>query len=325
MPCPKTPDLMPRLIQLSVGILALFLSAIVVSAQTASKVVGRIIAAKVSGTVMVTDVRDPMHPHRLMERGEVTEGQIINTGDDARVLLVFSNGATLNLAAKSTLVVEEFLQGPFNQPVKVSELVAEPTTSVTKLNLVRGELMSNVKHLNRDKGSSFSVQTPVGAAGIRGTTFQILYRPAGTQASYALRMVEGKIALDFAGRARDVEINKDQQVVLEGVQLDAAGRVISLPGNIRPTDIPASLKASLSAAAESLTDAAAIINFQAMKPAESPQQAYPQQGPSAPANGSGPDSTTPAGATSSGIYQPLSPVPPALPAAPRTTPGDGQV
>jgi len=214
------------------------------------------------------------------------------------------------------------LQDPFNQPIKVSELVDEPTTSITKLNLVRGELMSNVKHLRRDKGSVFSVQTPVGAAGIRGTTFQVLFRPSGNFASYALRMVEGKIALDFGGRSRDVDVEKDQQVVLDAVQLDASGRVIALPANIKPTEISASLKASLSAAAQSLMDAAAVINFQAMKPAEAPQQAYPQSGSSS-SGGSGPDALTPTGA-SSGFF-PLSPVPPAVPPAPRTTPGDGKV
>ena len=268
---------MSSVIRHSLWIAAFLLSMVVASAQTTSKVVGRIVAAKVVGTVMVTDVRDPMHPHKLVERGEVTEGQIISTGDDARVLLVFSNGATLNLGARSALSIEEFLQDPFNQPVKVSELVDEPTTSITKLNLVRGELMSNVKHLHREKGSTFSVQTPVGAAGIRGTTFQIVYRPTGSVASYALRMVEGKIGLDFGGRARDVEVTKGQQLEIEGVQLDASGRVVALPSGIHPTDIPASLKASLESAAQSLNDAASVINFQAMKAVETPQQAYPQQ------------------------------------------------
>ena len=292
------------------------------SAQQASKVVGRIIAVKVVGTVTVTDVRDPMRPHKLVERGEVTSSQIINTGDDSRVLLVFSNGATVSLGAKSRLAVDEFLQDPFTQPVKVSELVAEPTTSSTKLNLIRGEMLSNVKHLRLEKGSSFSVQTPVGAAGIRGTTFQIVYRSTGSVASYALRMVEGKIAQDFGGRARDVEVVKDQQVVLDSIQIDPTGRVFALPANIKATDIPESLKASLGAAAQSLIEAASTTNFQAMKPVENPQQAYPQPGGSSSEGGATPDATTRDGKTS---YLPLSPVPPALPPAPRTTPGDGRI
>jgi len=292
------------------------------SAQTApaSKVVGRIIAVKVVGTVTVTDVRDPMRPRKLVENGEVTEGQIINTGDDSRVLLVFSNGATLNLAAKSTLSIDEFLQDPFAQPVKVSELVEEPTTSITKLNLIRGELMSNVKHLRREKGSVFSVQTPVGAAGIRGTTFQVLYRPLGNVASFALRMVEGKIALDFGGKSRGVDVQKDQQVVLDAIQLDAAGRIISLPANIVPSDIPASIKASLVSAQQQLLDAASAMNFPAMTQTSAPQQAYPQSGGTADGSNSGSKSSGSVNGTDSAS---LSPVPPAVPPATRTTPGDG--
>lgn len=292
------------------------------SAQQASRVVGRIIAVKVVGTVTVTDMRDPMRPHKLVERGEVTMSQIINTGDDSRVLLVFSNGATVNLGPRSRLSIQEFLQDPLAQPVKVSELVDEPTTSTTKLNLIRGEMISNVKHLRREKGSTFAVETPVGAAGIRGTTFQIVYRPTGNVANYALRMVEGKIAQDFNGRAREVEVVRDQQVALEGIQLDPTGRVLTLPTNIRVSDIPESLKASLATAAQTLLDAGASVNFPATKTSENPQQAFPQSGGSTNDGGASPDSTSRNGSTS---YSPLSPVPPALPPAPRTTPGDGRI
>jgi len=317
---------MSRILQPRLWIAALlFILPVMMSAQQATKVIGRIIAVKVVGSVTVTDVRDPMRPHKLVERGEVTENQIVNTGDDSKVLLVFSNGATVSLGPKSRLSIEEFLQDPFTQPVKVSELVDEPTTSSTKLNLIRGELISNVKHLRREKGSTFTVETPVGAAGIRGTTFQITYRTSGNAGSYALRMVEGKIALDFGGRARGVDVVKDQQVVLDGVQLDASGRVVSLPSSIKATDIPESIKASLSAAAQSLVDAASAVNFQAMKPAENPQQAYPQSSGSSSDGGASPDSTTRNGTTSSSYFTPLSPVPPAMPPAPRTTPGDGRI
>lgn len=291
---------------------------------TSTRVVGRIIAVKVIGNVMVTDVRNLMQPRRLVENGEVTEGQIINTGEDSRVLLVFSNGATVNLAAKSTLSIDEFLQDPFAQPVKVSELIDEPTNSSTKLNLIRGELMSNVKHLRREKGSVFSVQTPVGAAGIRGTTFQILYRSMENErvASFALRMVEGKIALDFGARSRAVDVEKDQQVVLDAIPLDAAGRILSLPANIKPTEIPASIKASLAFAQQQLMEAAASANFPAMTQSSAPQEAYPQSGGSA--DGSS-DSGSTTGTTTGPNTSSLSPVPPVVAPAIRTTPGDGKL
>jgi len=318
---------MPRISLLCFSLAALLaLTPGWLGAQQPTKVLGRIVAAKVLGNVTVTDVRDPLHPHKLVESGEVTEGQIINTGDDARVLLVFSNGATVNLAAKSTLSIDEFLQDPFTQTVKVAELVDEPTTSITKLNLVRGELMSNVKHLRRDKGSVFSVQTPVGAAGIRGTSFQLLYRPLGSAASFVLRMVEGRIALDFGSKSRLVEVEKDQQVVLDAIPIDASGRIITLPASIKPGELPASLKATLNSALQQQLEAVNAVNFQPLKATAAPQQAYPQAGGST-SEGSGSDGTTPTGfsAGAASATQPLSPVPPAVAPAPRTTPGDGKL
>src|SRR5580658_4634245 len=59
----------------------------------------------------------------------------------------------------------------------MSDLKQETGTSTTRLNLTKGELVGKVVHLNVDKGSEFTVQTPVGAAGIRGTVFRIVFRP----------------------------------------------------------------------------------------------------------------------------------------------------
>jgi hypothetical protein len=177
-----------------------------------------------------------------------------------------------------------------------------------------------VKHLRLDKGSAFSVQTPVGAAGIRGTTFQILYRPTGSVASYALRMVEGKISQEFGGRARALDVVKDQQIALEGLALDAAGRLVSLPADIKVTEIPANIKAALALAQQQLLEAAASVSFPAMTQSAPPQEAYPQSGGSA-SDGSG---TTGGPGGSNAGASPLSPVPPAMAPPPRTTPGDGK-
>lgn len=106
---------MPRISLLRFWLAALLLLApgwLCAQTTTGTKVIGRIIAAKVVGNVTVTDSRDPTRPRKLSERDELTQNQIINTGEDARVLLVFSNGATVNIAAKSTLWIEEFLQYP---------------------------------------------------------------------------------------------------------------------------------------------------------------------------------------------------------------------
>ena len=103
----------------------------------------------------------------------------MTTAPGAIAILVFSNGATVNVAEDSTLdIVDQFEQDPFAQDLKISDMKHEEGTSTTKLSLARGELVGKVVHLNVDKGSEFTVQTPVGAAGIRGTTFRIVFKPA---------------------------------------------------------------------------------------------------------------------------------------------------
>jgi hypothetical protein len=118
-----------------------------------------------------------------------------------------------------------------------------------------------------------------------------------------------------------VDVEKDQQVALDGLVLDAAGRLVSLPTNIKVTEVPASIKATLALAQQQLLEAAASVNFPAMTQAAAPQEAYPQSGGST-ADGSGSDTGT--GGANAGS-NPLSPVPPAVVAPPRTTPGDGKL
>jgi hypothetical protein len=68
---------------------------------------------------------------------------------------------------------------------------------VTRLNLVAGELVSQVKKLRTHEGSSLIVNTPVGAAGVRGTTFSISYIPDSEAAkgTYSLSVTEGEVSL----------------------------------------------------------------------------------------------------------------------------------
>ncbi len=133
-----------------------------------------------------------------LENGaKVPQKAKVNTYNDGSVVLVFSNGATTQLGSDSELVIEEFLQDPFGSDIKVAEISDEPSQSRTKLALNKGELVGNVKKLKYDKGSSFIVQTPVGAAGIRGTTFRIVFRPGGTgQAFFTLSTASGNVSFE---------------------------------------------------------------------------------------------------------------------------------
>jgi hypothetical protein len=110
----------------------------------------------------------------------------------------------------SRLEIKEFLMDPLQTDIpNVAALTSEPTVSRTNLRLEFGEVVGNVKTLNRAAGSSFSVSTPAGAAGIRGTTFRIVYRPTGTgQAfNYQLSTSEGLVLYEGTTQAGLAALN----------------------------------------------------------------------------------------------------------------------
>jgi hypothetical protein len=182
---------------LSVLILGIFVGLGSADAQPGApapiKVKGKIIAARVEGHVDAISKADGKS-RVLHDRDALTDGMRIVTAPGASVILVFSNGASVDVGGDSTLDIDEFMQDPFAADEKVAEMTEEPGTSTTKLNLARGELVGKVVHLNVDRGSEFSVQTPVGAAGIRGTTFRIVFRPGSDgAASFSVMTADGRV------------------------------------------------------------------------------------------------------------------------------------
>ena len=273
------------------------------SAQTA-QAPGQIRVAKVSGTA--TAVKDG-NTITLQNGTELTQGYVVNTGKNSSVVLVFSNGAPLNLAQDTSLSIDEFTQDPFAEEQSVSKLTSEPSTSKTKLNLSRGELVGNVKKLNYDAGSSFSIQTPVGAAGIRGTTFRIIFRPDGTgKAFFSLTTVEGNVVL-AAGTVNlptetSVPDNKEVEVIID-VNVDAVtGEVTVAVGSAPPVvvaDATPTSVAAVAAVAQQIATAVAAVTF--TTPTTTPPPTTP------------PAETPP----------PETPPPPVTPPTPRVTTGDG--
>lgn len=174
---------------------------------------GHIVAARVQGHVEAVSKVDGKATV-LHDGDAVTDQSTIVTSAGASIILVFSNGATVNVAGDSNLDIDQFDQDPFAADVKVSDLKAEPGRSVTKLNLTRGELVGKVVHLNVDRGSEFTVQTPVGAAGIRGTTFRIVFRPDPKtgKAFFVVTTADGRVV--FTGvTSGPVSIPAGKQVV----------------------------------------------------------------------------------------------------------------
>ncbi|HWB95236.1 MAG TPA: FecR family protein, partial [Bryobacteraceae bacterium] len=207
---------------------------------------GKIIAARVSGDVTMT-VKATQVSSKVAALQLIQEGSIVTTAKGASVVLLFDNGASINLGTDSSLDIQQFTHDPITDPNFVAaKAVDEPSVSHTKLHLSHGELVGKVAHLKKDQGSDYTVTTPVGAAGIRGTTFQIVYTPNGTgQAFFSLTTAEGSV--EYASGTVNgqvpppVTVNNSNQVSLTVTITvnDQTGAIsVTLPGTTTAVTIP---------------------------------------------------------------------------------------
>lgn len=227
---------------------------------------GQIVFARVTGDVTYSD-----KVTKVVTKAEnskaIGQGNTVITGKGGSVVLVFSNGATINLKDDSVLDIEQYLQDPFAGNFSPATATDEPTVSNTKLNLTRGELVGNVKKLKATQGSSFSVQTPVGAAGIRGTTFRIVYRPSGNgTAFFSLTTAEGNVELATGTSTLPVGVVKGEsakEVVIEVRVNDVTGVVtVTTPaGAVVVVDAPPLSVAAVAQAAAEVAQAVATVVF----------------------------------------------------------------
>ncbi len=173
---------------LAVG--TLLLSATITPAQHQ-----QITLTRIGPVVEVEDMDGGRPKFEAVNGNEVYENDLVVTsGSGSRVILVFSNGATINVGEESRVEVRQFYQDPFAGDFAFAEATSEPEGAIsrTSIHLSEGELIGNVKSLN--EGSTFEVTTPAGAAGIRGTTFRVVFRPQGDgQAFFSVTTVEGNI------------------------------------------------------------------------------------------------------------------------------------
>ena len=277
--------------------LAALLTATAATAQVPQgRVAGRIVAAKVKGTVTAVNTAD--HSQReLKDNDAIAQNYVVTTAQNSSVILVFSNGATINLAPDSTLAIEQFLQDPFSTSYSMATATDEPSTSVTQLALVRGELVGNVKHLRKDgpNGSSFSVNTPVGAAGIRGTTFRIVFRPDSSgKAFFSLSTAEGEVILTGTTAVTTPVPTGQEVVVTVEVTVDAKTGVVTVTAapTVVTQDIPPVTQAAIAVAAQEIVTSNAAVIFSSVSTSSNtpapPPAPEPPPAPPAP-----PDNTTP--------------------------------
>ena len=158
-------------------------------------------------------------------RGSVLPvGYSIKTRLFAESILLFSNGTTATLQENSKLRLDKFEQSPFDAKAgSFSQLQSEPSTSQVSIDMEIGSLVVQTKKLN--KASSFSISTPVGTAGIRGTQFQMAMSP---NTGMKLDVAESQVAFTPAGQAQAV-------VVGPGKGLDASSNGVVKQRPISPS------------------------------------------------------------------------------------------
>jgi FecR-like protein len=273
--------------------------------------------ARVTGEVFALDQASGLKS-RLATSSLVTQGQSVLTSANSSAVLVFSNGAVVNVKADSVLEVDQFLQNPFGETFRIREALHEPSVSTTHLSLRKGEMVSQVKKLNRDAGSSFTVETPVGAAGIRGTAFRLAYRSQGNLARFVLSMAEGLIQfVPITGHSVDVAAGKELGISAE--INSSTGAVTSLGEVSTPTDVSAPGLADLQQDITDSLGAALNIDFSPATSTNGQTTSQSNSGtPTDPAAETASPSNGPTGQDSNPLGSP-----PAVPAAQRTTPGDG--
>ena len=258
------------------------------------RVVGDVVVEDTSsGAVRPADATQP-----------ITQGYVVRTAAASSVVLVFSNGSTVQLGANSRLDIQQFLQDPFGDAVNPSTIAEEPSVSRTRLQLTQGELIGNIKKLRTDEGSSFAIETPAGAAGIRGTLFRLSVVPNDSgQLTFTLTTVEGEVGYSATGQldAPQALVGQNQEVVVQFDRDDATGEItlVTPLNEIVPQAAEPAALAEIVAAFEQI--AAAIVDLvltgtnesggAALPPAE-PDDAPPVLGRGnpdlTPGDGSGP-------------------------------------
>ncbi|HZZ18002.1 MAG TPA: FecR domain-containing protein [Opitutaceae bacterium] len=241
-----------------------------------ARVKGKIVAARVQGHV---EVKYKNGGTLVLKDGDMlADGSEVVTSPGANVILVFSNGATVNVAEDSTLDIDQFEQDPFAGDLKIADMKEEEGTSTTKLSLAKGELVGKVVHLNVDKGSEFTVQTPVGAAGIRGTTFKITFKPGKNgKVFFVVTTTEGVVV--FKGHTSSVSLPAGKQVVATfDYTTPAPGSTtpeVTTPVTLVSSDVPPAETAAIVATGQTIVDANQSVIISSTTPAPPPPPAPP--------------------------------------------------
>lgn len=254
---------------------ALFAVALCVTSRAQTQI-GQIKAARVENQVFKVLADGTTSP---VKNGDLlTEKDVIGTAKGASVVLVFMNGSSVKLGSDSRLAIDEFKMDPLAEDLHTGGLKAEPTVSKTTLNLTYGELVGDVKKLNTS--STYSIKTPVGAAGIRGTIFRIVYRIDGTgKAFFTISTSEGLVVMEGVTDA-EIPVPAGKEVVVTVNLPDPSGKVVA-PPVIVVNDLSPAAEASIRISVESIIKDIEQL-FEAKNESSSPTVPQPPPAPEPP-------------------------------------------
>jgi hypothetical protein len=240
---------------------------------------GRIVAAKVQGPVQKIAADGTTTP---LKNGEsLTQKDTVATGKGASAVLVFENGSTVRIGAESRLEIETFTMDPLDRPIAdLSALKEEPSNSRTVLNLSYGEMVGEVKKLN--SSSSYSIKTPVGAAGIRGTIYRIVFKPsADGKAFFTISTAEGVVVMENITGTADIPVEAGKEVIVEIDTANPDKPAVVSQDSIKP-DVLVAINTVVTELAETLKDAETNKQMAEPKNEGPKQQDKKEESPVAP-------------------------------------------
>ena len=119
----------------------------------------------------------------------LSPGDSLETGRASNALLLLTNGTTLSVGANTTFVLKAFYQEDFSAgKAKVGSLAEEASSSTVLIDLKVGDLVVDVRTLK--KKSNFEITSPLGVAGIRGTSFGLSVSSNTTKLSVLTGLVD---------------------------------------------------------------------------------------------------------------------------------------
>ena len=204
------------------------------------------LSAQNSGAVIFVDLQGDVKVQNLKTKeflddrdvgvgNSIYEGHSVETPENGKAVLLFSNGSMTTLSGKARISVDQFKQAPFKgDPNKtVDSLEEEPSSSQTKLKLNYGNLVFNVKALNAN--SAFIMDSPVGSAAIRGTVGQLTVSiDAEGNATGGVNMVEGSVSFtDPSGNTAPVPAGQATVIQVDGDgQQVGATQTVDIPNEV---------------------------------------------------------------------------------------------